>query len=130
MLFASLCLLSFSAVADDGSRKLYPDAGIEAQAWSLKNPGIAVGVILGSETNFTPQQVESGLRRSFAEAGVTELAFFFEQNDKPSTIVVYCYSGGTDGPFLLGKSQAEAKKSAKQYLFQQSNPALRYEYPR
>ena len=88
-----------------------------------------MGVILGTDSKFTPKQVESGIRRSFNEAGINDLAFFFEQNDMPSTIVVYCYSGATDGPFILNESQAEAKNSARQYLFQQSHPALRYHYP-
>ena len=130
-------VLMTSAHAEDIGQKsaassaivLHKDAPLEAQDWSLKHPGIAVGVILGTQSKFSPQQVEAGLRRSLREAGVSDVTFFFEQNDMPSTGVVFCYSGATDGPFLLGKSQPEAKKSAKQYLFQQSHPTLRYEYP-
>lgn len=118
-----------SSTAPGAPYMLYEDAGRPAMDWSLKNPGIAVAVLLGTESKFTPAQVQSGLRGSFAEAGVTDLMFFYEQNDMPSTGVVYYYSGASDGPFILNEAQVEAKKSAKQYLFQQGNPITRYEYP-
>jgi hypothetical protein len=115
--------------ATDHSVKLHADAGIEAQLWSLKNPGVAVGIILGTQSKITPEQIEQVLKAEFAEAGIGNVEFFYEQNDAPSTGVVYCYSGATDGPFILNVAREEARNSASQYLFQQSDPALRYNYP-
>ncbi len=97
--------------------------------WSETYPGIAVEVILGTHSQITPQQIEDVLDKEFAEAGVSEVVYFYRQNDVRSTVLVYYYSGATDGPFLLHEAREEAQKSAAQYLFQQSHPALRYDYP-
>ncbi|MEM9422497.1 MAG: hypothetical protein AAF986_08335 [Pseudomonadota bacterium] len=108
---------------------VHDDSGRRAMKWSKTYPGIAVEVILGTESQITPQQIETVLRKDFSEAGVDTVVFFYRQNDRPSTIVVYYYSGATDGPFLLNAARPEALESANQYLFQQRNPALAYEYP-
>lgn len=97
--------------------------------WSKTYPGIAVNVILGTESKITPQQIEDVLDQEFADAGVSTVVYFYRQNDAPSTGVVYYYSGASDGPFILNEAREEARKSASQYLFQQSHPALRYDYP-
>ena len=97
--------------------------------WSKTYPGIAVEVILGTESKITPQQIEEVLDKEFDDAGVSTVEYFYRQNDAPSTGVVYYYSGASDGPFILNEAREEAQKSAAQYLFQQSHPALRYDYP-
>ncbi len=97
--------------------------------WSKTYPGIAVEVILGTQSKITPKQIEYVLRREFREAGVKTVAFFYRQNDAPSTGVNYYYAGATDGPFILNDARPEARKSAAQYLFQQNDPALAYIYP-
>ncbi|NQY41375.1 MAG: hypothetical protein HRT80_14900 [Henriciella sp.] len=101
----------------------------EAITWSKTNPGIAVNVIVGTDSKITPKQIEHVLDQEFAEAGVSNVVYFYRQNDAPSTGVVYYYSGASDGPFILNEARDAARKSASQYLFQQSDPALRYNYP-
>lgn len=97
--------------------------------WSKTYPGIAVEVILGTESKITPEQIETVLGKEFCDTGIEAVAFCFRQNDAPSTGVVYYYSGATDGPFILNEARLEARKSASQFLFQQRKPALAYEYP-
>ena len=107
---------------------LVHDAHGEAQDWSLENPGIAVAVKLGTESQITPLQIRDVLTGEFSGAGVEELAFFYEQNDTPSHGVAYYYTGQSDGPFLLNQARPAARNAAQQYLFQQGNPALSYNF--
>ncbi len=104
------------------------DAGGNAQDWSLENPGIAVAVFLGTESGVTPTQIRDILTNEINSAGVKDVAFFFEQNDVAGTGVAYAYSGAVDGPFHLGDAREAAAKSAQQYMFQQNNPALAFNY--
>lgn len=116
-------------MAQGSSVRLSDTSNREAMEWSKTYPGIAVNVILGTESKITPQQIEEVLNQEFAEAGVSEVVYFYRQNDMRSTVVVYYYSGSSDGPFVLNEAREEARKSASQYLYQQSHPALKYDYP-
>lgn len=107
---------------------LLEDARGSAQDWSIQNPGIAVAVKLGTQSDITPQQIRDVLTTEFTNSGVNDVSFFYEQNDTPSTAVAYYYSGKGDGPFLLNQARAEARDSAAQYLFQQSHPGMAFTY--
>lgn len=122
-------LSSLSFAGDDYQPPLHDDSWRRAYNWSKTYPGIAVEVILGTESKITPETIETVLRKEFSDANVNDIAFFYRQNDVPSTVLVYYYSGGSDGPFILNEARGEARKSASQYLFQQGDPALAYEYP-
>lgn len=117
-----------SATVASATPVLLEDAGRAAVEWSLENEGIAVMVKMGTESGVTPAQISDVLTREINGAGVDSVAFFFEQNDIPATGVAYAYSGAVDGPFGLGEARSEAVRSAQQYLFQQSNPALAFSY--
>ncbi len=114
----------FTQVAATTNVALTQDAPHAAYQWSKLNRGIAVAVKLGTESSVTPQQIEQILTREIQNVGVSDVVFFYEQNDVAGTGVAYSFAGNTDGPFSLGEAREAAVKSAKQYLFQQSNPAM------
>ena len=105
---------------------LHENARRSAQDWSIKNPGIAVAVKLGTESEITPLQIRDVLTEEFSKSGVNDVSFFYQQNNTPSTAVAYYYAGVSDGPFQLRHAKAEARDSAAQYLFQQSHPGMAF----
>lgn len=94
------------------------DATRAAGEWSQRNDGVSVAVYLGTESRVTPDQIEQILTREINGAGVSNVAFFYEQNDTPATGVAYAYAGDVDGPFHLGEARPAAAKAAEQYLYQ------------
>ncbi len=94
------------------------DATYDAGQWSMRNQGVSVAILLGTESRVTPAQIQEILTREINNAGVGHVAFFFEQNDVPGTGVAYAYDGDVDGPFNLAEARPAAVEAARQYLFQ------------
>lgn len=101
------------------------NASQAAHLWAQRNPGIAVAVMLGTDSRVSPEQIEQILTREINGAGVREVAFFYEQNNVPGTVVGYSYQGGGQGPFNLARAREGAVESARQYLYQR-NLALNF----
>lgn len=101
------------------------NASQAAHLWVQRNPGIAVAVMLGTDSRVTPEQIEQILRSEINGAGVRDVAFFYEQNDVSGTVVGYSYRGGGQGPFNLARAREGAADSARQYLYQR-NLALNF----
>mgnify|MGYP000451072668 CR=1 FL=1 len=129
MMYTAACLLlSVPAIAqsermDDPEGywgvEMTEDATRTAFEWSRTNEGIAIAVLLGTESRVLPSQIEETLRREASAAGVCRLTFFYEQNDVPGTGTAYAYGGDVDGPFNLAEARDEIRASARQYLYQQ-----------
>jgi len=111
------------------------DANRSAAEWSVTNPGMSVAVKLGTDSKITPARIHEVLTKEMNAAGLEDaglkdqIAFFFEQNDTPSTGVRICYTGNCEGPYWLNESKDAARKWTQQYLFEQSRPELAFNYP-
>ncbi|MCU7860897.1 MAG: hypothetical protein KZQ86_13950 [Candidatus Thiodiazotropha sp. (ex Lucinoma kastoroae)] len=75
---------------------------VAGSKWSEKNPnGVAVAVAMGTKPVVTDVQIKEVLSRDFTKHGVTNIKFFFEQNDTPATRITFHVRGGTEGIFLI-----------------------------
>jgi len=101
-------------------------AGIQANKWSLKNPGIAVGVFLGTAAS-TPsaEKIQQVLTADFQKAGVEDpIVFFFQQNDVPTTGVDYHFGGDVRGPYSLGEARPATEDVANTYNWRKQQGLL------
>ncbi|CAA0121083.1 Uncharacterised protein [Halioglobus japonicus] len=85
--------------------------------WSEENPnGVAVAVAMGTESIVTDGELKYILTNDFSYYGVSNVRFFFEQNDAPATGVVFHIRGGSDGIYRvteMRKHVAELAARAK-----------------
>ncbi len=71
-----------------------------AHSWSTEHPtGAAVAVYLGNSGDLSPTLIEQSIRRGFARDNVTNVAFFYEQNDMPRTGFSLHENGNGYGPY-------------------------------
>jgi len=85
-----------------------------ASEWSEKNPnGVAIAVAMGTKSIAIDDFIKEVFVRDFAHFGMTNLKFFFEQNDVPATGVTFHIRGGTEGPYFLAEAKREVSRTAK-----------------
>lgn len=56
---------------------------------------------MGTQPVVTDDQIKTVLTRDFAKYGMTDIKFFFEQNDAPATGITFHVRGGTEGIFMI-----------------------------
>jgi len=79
-----------------------PCVRIAGSDWSEKNPnGVGISVRMGTKPAVTDDQIKTVLTRDFATHGMTNIKFFFEQNDAPATGIAFHIRGGTEGLFFI-----------------------------
>lgn len=109
--------------------KMSNDAAVDALVWSQKKAntnGVAMSVFLGTQSKVTPQQICEIVRSDFAKNGISQVEFFFEQNDVPSTGAAFANRGYSHGPYDLGVVRKQIPELAAQMKFEQSNPVFAY----
>ena len=104
------------------------NAGREASTDARAEPGIAVGVWYGTRSRATPDRIVAALTEELNAAGIERVSFHFEQNDVPATGVMYFYGEDVSALHSLDTAKAGAQDAAGQYLFQQSQPGMQYQY--
>lgn len=79
-----------------------PCVMVAGSEWSEKNPnGVGIAVAMGTQPVVTDDQIKTVLTRDFAAHGMTNIKFFFEQNDAPATGITFHIRGGTEGLFMI-----------------------------
>lgn len=79
-----------------------PCVYVAGSKWSVENPnGVAVAVAMGTKPVVTDVQVKEVLSSVFSKHGVTNVKFFFEQNNTPAIGITFHVRGGTEGIFLI-----------------------------
>lgn len=85
--------------------------------WSEKNPnGVAIAVAMGSQSAATDDQIKEVLIRDFKNNGLSNLAFFFEQNDAPASGMTFHVRGGTEGIFTISDVRQQIPPIANRAL--------------
>lgn len=84
-----------------------------ATIWNANNPdGIGVAVYMGTETDLTPEQLRVGLTNVANSGGISDIEFFFEQNDTPANSFALYYQDVYDAPISMGDIIAKTEKAA------------------
>jgi hypothetical protein len=79
-----------------------PCVDVAGSEWSEKNPnGVGISVAMGTQPVVTDDQIKTVLTRDFAAHGMTNIKFFFEQNDAPATGIGFHIRGGIEGLFMI-----------------------------
>lgn len=92
-----------------------PCVRVAGSEWSEENPhGVAISVRMGTKPVVTDDEVKQVLTRDFAEHGVTNVRFFFEQNDTPAIGIAFHVRGGTEGIFLIDNVRDSVASTAAQ----------------
>jgi len=79
-----------------------PCVDVAGSEWSEKNPNsVGISVRMGTQPVVTDDQIKTVLTRDFASHGMTNIKFFFEQNDAPATGIGFHIRGGMEGLFLI-----------------------------
>lgn len=87
---------------------------IEGSRWSKKNPnGIAIAVRMGTQPVVTDDEIKTVLTRDFRKYGMSNIKFFYEQNDTPATGITFHIRSGTEGVFLISNVREQVEKMAK-----------------
>lgn len=90
--------------------------------WSEKNPfGVAVGVRMGTKPAVTDDQIKAVLTQDFKHYGITQIKFFYEQNDVRSSTMSLHVRGGTEGPLNISNVRQKVKGIADRA--KNTNPA-------
>jgi hypothetical protein len=77
-------------------------ASTEGSIWSNEHPnGVAISVAQGTTSNITDEKIRSVLVKAFLKYGISNIKFYFEKNDAPSTGISFHVRGGTDGPHFV-----------------------------
>lgn len=85
-----------------------PCVTIAGAEWSEQNPsGVAVSVAMGAESAVTDAQIKQVLTHDLRKHGVTNIRFFFEQNDARSSVIAFHVRGGAEGPYHIGNVREE-----------------------
>ncbi len=112
-----------ASVGNQSNISYSSNARLDAGFWSEANPnGAAVAVYLGNSGDLSPIIIEPNVRRRFAQNGVTNVAFFYEQNDVPRTVFSLHQNGNGYGPMVAPEIGEQIDMVAGQV-------ALRREYP-
>lgn len=75
---------------------------VEGSKWSEKNPNsVGISVAMGSQPVVTDDQIKTVLTRHFKKHGMTNIKFFYEQNDAPASGIAFHIRGGMEGFFLI-----------------------------
>lgn len=75
---------------------------VAGSEWSEKNPnGVGISVRMGTQSGVTDDQIKTVLTRDFKKHGMTNIKFFFEQNDAPAAGIAFHVRGGTQGLFFI-----------------------------
>lgn len=97
--------------------------GMAGSEWSENNPfGVAVSVRMGTQPAVTDSQIKMVLTSDFAHYGVTNVKFFYEQNDVPASVIRLHVRGGTEGPFIISNVRQEIELIAQRA--KNKNPAM------
>ena len=97
--------------------------GMAGSEWSEKHPfGVAVSVRMGTRPAVTDDQIKMVLTRDFEHYGVTQIRFFYEQNDVPASVMKLHVRGGTEGPFVIDDVRQHVRSIADRA--KNENPAL------
>jgi hypothetical protein len=91
-----------------------PCVDVAGSEWSEKNPnGVGISVAMGTQPGVTDDQIKTVLTRDFKKAGMTNIKFFFEQNDAPATGISFHVRGGTTELFLIDNVREQVAVIAK-----------------
>jgi hypothetical protein len=91
-----------------------PCVYVEGSQWSESHPNaVGVSVRMGNKPVVTDDQIKEVLSRDLAKHGVTDIKFFFEQNDVPASLIAFHVRGGTEGVFLIDSVRDEVAGIAK-----------------
>lgn len=97
---------------------------VQGSKWSEENPnGVGVSVRMGTEPVVTDDQIKTVLTRDLEKHGVTEIRFFYEQNDTPASGIAFHVRGGTKGLFLINEVREEVPAIAS--FAKKTNPVFR-----
>ena len=97
---------------------------VAGSEWSEKNQnGVAIAVRMGLKPAVTDDEIKMVLTRDFEKQGLTNVRFFFEQNDAPANLIFFHIRGGTEGPYLIDSVRQAVPKSAMRAL--NTNPIFR-----
>ena len=88
--------------------------GMAGSEWSEKNPfGVAVSVRMGTRPAVSDDQIKMVLTRDLNHHGITNVQFFYEQNDAPASGMALHVRGGTEGPLDISNVRQEIGKIAE-----------------
>jgi hypothetical protein len=91
-----------------------PCVDVAGSEWSEKNPnGVGISVVMGTQPGVTDDQIKTVLTRDFKKVGMTNIRFFFEQNDAPATGISFHVRGGTTELFLIDNVREQVATIAK-----------------
>ena len=91
-----------------------PCVDVAGSEWSEKNPnGVGISVRMGTQSGVTDDQIKTVLTRDFKKVGMTNIKFFFEQNDAPAAGISFHVRGGTTELFLIDNVREQVATIAK-----------------
>ncbi len=91
-----------------------PCVRVAGSEWSEKNPnGVGISVRMGTQPVVTDDQIKTVLTRDFKKHGMTNIKFFFEQNDAPASGIAFHIRGGTEGLFFIDNVREQVENIAK-----------------
>jgi hypothetical protein len=103
-----------SAKGDYITCRKQPCVRAAGSEWSERNPnGVGISVRMGTQPGATDDQVKTVLTRDFKKFGMTNIKFFFEQNDAPATGIAFHIRGGTEGLFFIDDVREKVESTAK-----------------
>lgn len=74
---------------------------VAGSEWSEKNRnGVGIAIRMGT-SGVKDAQIKTVLTRDFKKHGMTNIKFFFEQNDMPASGITFHVRGGTEGVFVI-----------------------------
>jgi len=87
---------------------------VAGSEWSEKNPnGVGIAVRMGTQPVVNDDQIKTVLTRDFKKFGMTNIKFFFEQNDVPASGITFHIRGGTEGVFTIDDVREQVAGIAK-----------------
>jgi len=91
-----------------------PCVDVAGSEWSEKNPnGVGISVRMGTQSGVTDDQIKTVLTRDFKKHGMTNIKFFFEQNDALAAGISFHVRGGTQGLFFIDNVREQVAVIAK-----------------
>ncbi len=106
-----------SAKADYIPCDVQPCVTIAGSIWSEQNPhGVAVAVRMGTKSAATDDQIKMVLTRDLMKHDVTNIKFFYEQNDAPASGIFLHVRGGTEGIFTIRDVRQQIPTIARRAL--------------
>ncbi|MBL8500631.1 MAG: hypothetical protein JNL77_08650 [Nitrosomonas sp.] len=100
-----------------------PCVDVAGSEWSEKNPnGVGISVRMGTQSGVTDDQIKTVLTRDFKKHGMTNIKFFFEQNDAPAAGIAFHVRGGTEGLFFIDNVREQVAGIARRAV--NTNPVF------